>query len=116
MPCDLKEAAYGIQIGAAGSGSDFGAFEDAAATGPERESSRQIYVVGAKQVRIQVWGLTQGDWPRFGTTQKLLDFRAKMPDLACSMPAEPLGPSGDLTLNSGGFFYAQIPGTREIQP
>jgi hypothetical protein len=44
---------------------------------------------------------------------KLLDFRAIMPDLIPSMPAEPLGPSPDLMLNSGGFFYAHIPESRE---
>lgn len=46
--------------------------------------------------------------------QNLLDFRANMPDFNSSMPAEPLGPSPDLMLNSGGFFYAHIPECREI--
>lgn len=47
-----------------------------------------------------------------------------MPDLTPSMPAEPLGPSKDLTLNSGGFFMLKsrkpgawrVTGTRANRP
>lgn len=46
--------------------------------------------------------------------QNLLDSQAILPDFNSSMPAEPLGPSPDLMLNSGGFFYAHIPESRKI--
>jgi hypothetical protein len=38
-----------------------------------------------------------------------LDVRARLRDVHSSKPAEPLGPFGDMTLNSGGFF---LPGCR----
>jgi hypothetical protein len=40
-----------------------------------------------------------------------LDVRARLRDVHSSKPAEPLGPFGDMTLNSGGFF---LPGCRLV--
>lgn len=40
-----------------------------------------------------------------------LDVRARLMNVQFSKPAEPLGPFGDMTLNSGGFF---LPGCLRV--